>query len=176
MVAPPPRPSFTAPPMPPGLSTPTRREWRRVVAELTDLELPFPPPEVLAGYCKVLVRQHQVAAALEKEPVGSPAWRRLISAETELSKQIAAFCAEYLAPAAPVVVGAGYIVAEHNPFDPDSGPAPWPPPGMSLESAAMQERWGPPLFWRGRKLKNAGAREDAAAVAAWGEFERRGDG
>ena len=35
----------------------------------------------------------------------------------------------------------------------------------------MQERWGPPLFWRGRKLKNAGAREDAAAVAAWAAFE-----
>lgn len=41
----------------------------------------------------------------------------------------------------------------------------------SPEYAAMEARWGPPFFWRGYKLKTAGARDDAAAVAAWAEFD-----
>jgi hypothetical protein len=43
-------------------------------------------------------------------------------------------------------------------------------------SAAMVARWGPPRFWRGRKLELLGARDDAPAVQAWAEFERRRDG
>jgi hypothetical protein len=49
-------------------------------------------------------------------------------------------------------------------------------PSMSPKYAAMVARWGPPRFWRGRRLELLGAREDAAAVAAWAEFQRRGDG
>lgn len=169
VVEPPPRPVYLPPAQPPGLGTPVRREWRRVIAELVDLELPMPPAAVLVGYCRTLVRQREVAAALENEPLGTPAWRRLMVTERELSRQIATFAAEYLTqPAAPV--NAGYAAAEHNPFDPDSGPAPWPPPGMSPEYAAMAARWGEPGFWRGHKLKN-GARDDARAVKAWAEFD-----
>jgi hypothetical protein len=127
VVAAPPRPSFTAPPMPPGLPTPVRREWRRVVAELVDGEHPMPAPAVLAGYCRVLVRQHDTAAALENAVIGSTQWRRLISAETEFSKQIATFCAEYFAakqPAAPAPVDAGHQgEGSYNPFGP---PETWP--------------------------------------------------
>ena len=168
----PPRLVFRPPTMPPGLPTPVRRQWRRVIAELAELELPMPPAAVLADYCRCLVRQHEVAAALEDASIGSTDWRRLITTETELAKRIEAFHATwFVVVAAPVEVDTGYAAAEHNPFDPDSGPAPWPPPGMSPEYAAMQDRWGPPQFWRGRKLKTMGARDDARAVKAWEEFD-----
>lgn len=75
----------------------------------------MPAPAVLAGYCRVLVRQHEVAAALEKEPAGTTAWRRLISTENELGTKIAEFCREYFTqPAAP---DAGYAdPGVRNPF------------------------------------------------------------
>lgn len=114
-IAAPPRPSFTPPARPPGLSTAVRREWRRTVAELVDLGLPFPPGVVLAGYCRTLVRQHEVGAALDLATPGTPEYRRLITTENELAKVIAAFHAEYLtvpAPAAPPVNAGGL----YNPF------------------------------------------------------------
>lgn len=104
-VAAPPRPSFTAPPMPPGLPTPVRRQWRAVVKDLVDRDLPMPAPAVLAGQARTLVRQLEVAAALDKEPIGTTTWRRLIATEVELAKVIAVFCREYYAePAEPVYV------------------------------------------------------------------------
>ncbi|GAB3242728.1 hypothetical protein [Mycolicibacterium hippocampi] len=44
------------------------------------------------------------------------------------------------------------------------------------EFAAMERRWGPPLFWRGRRMNLVGARTDEAAVQAWAEFERDRNG
>jgi hypothetical protein len=88
----------TPPPPPPGLPTAVRREWRGVVKELVEKNLPMPPPAVLADHCRTLVRQHQAGAALEHEPAGSTTWRRLVSAEGELAKRIAAFYAEYFDP------------------------------------------------------------------------------
>jgi hypothetical protein len=118
LVAAPPRPSFTPPSMPPGLPTAVRREWRKVIAELVDGEHPMPAAAVLASYCRVLIRQHDTAAALENAEIGSTTWRRLISAETEFSKQVAQFCAQYfteMPTPAPVVNGNG-AYDPTNPF------------------------------------------------------------
>jgi hypothetical protein len=38
--------------------------------------------------------------------------------------------------------------------------------------AAMTARYGPPRVWRGHRLKLVGARDDAAAMRAWAEFQR----
>jgi phage terminase small subunit len=133
LVPTPPRPVFTPPAMPPGLPTVVRREWRRVVKELVDADLPTPAPAVLAGHCRALARQREVAAALEDVEIGSTTWRRLITTEGELAKRIAAFCAEFLTPAAapavPAVVvdgygGGGQGGGRYNPFAP---PETWPP-------------------------------------------------
>jgi phage terminase small subunit len=159
-----------APTMPAGLPTAVSREWGRVIGELEDEGSPMPPAAFLAGYCRVLVWQHQIAVALEHEPAGSTNWRRLITTEDELSERIAEFHATYFPVAAPA---GDDTVSAYDPFDPDSGPAPWPPPGMSPECAAMYQRWGPPMFRRGRRLKNFGARGDARAVKAWADYESR---
>jgi hypothetical protein len=113
LVAPPGRPVFVPPPMPAGLPTAVRREWRRVVKELEDGGSPMPAPAVLADYCRTLVRQHQVAAALENEPAGTTTWRRLITTETELANRITEFCATFFAPAPDVDDDAD---GGHNPF------------------------------------------------------------
>jgi phage terminase small subunit len=102
----PPRPSGELPSMPAGLSTAVRREWRRVAADLAEGDCTvMPAADALASYCRTLVRQHEVAAALETEPAGTTTWRRLITTESDLAKRVAAFCSEYFVEPAPAVDG-----------------------------------------------------------------------
>jgi hypothetical protein len=165
--------SHVAPPtMPAGLPTAVRREWGRVIGELeVEGSAMMPPSAVLLGYCRVLVWQHQIAEVLEHEPAGSTTWRRLITTEDELSERIAEFHATYFPVPAPAVDDAD----EWNPFSGDPPPPGWSLRGMSPERAAMEQRWGPPGFWRGHKLKTwsetGPARYDARAVKAWAEFD-----
>jgi phage terminase small subunit len=164
--------SHVAPTMPAGLPTAVEREWARMVAELEVEGSPMPPSEVLAGYCRTLVWQHGIAEALEDVEIGSTQWRRLITTEDELSERIAEFHATYFPVAAPA---GDYTVAEYQPFSGDPRPPGWTLPGTPPEYAAMEQRWGPPRFWRGHKLQTWGARDDARAVKAWAEFDPKYD-
>lgn len=118
VVPPPPPPVFTPPPIPRGLPAPVRRQFLRVVAELQSRELPMPSSDVLVGHARTLVRQQEVAAALDAEPAGTIAWRRLIITESGLSKRVGEFCREYFADAQTVAIATHNATATApNPFD-----------------------------------------------------------
>jgi hypothetical protein len=195
--------------MPAGLPTPVRREWRRVVAELAERDpgSPMPAADVLADYCRTLVRQRELATVLENAEPGTVQWSRLSKTEEQQARRIAKFCSRYFA-AAPVDAPAPPDDYDHpfGPADPVQWRAKWkairrrqnphlryddgdgdgvivaifagedkPESLASPECAAMVDRWGPPLWWRGRRLQLLGARDDAKAIEAWAEFERSVD-
>jgi phage terminase small subunit len=121
LVEPPERSVFTPPRMPRGLPAPVGGQWRRVLGELADRELPMPPADVLVAHCRALVREHDTATALDAEPIGTTTWSRLIRAEGELSKRIAAFYREHFSEP-----DTGYYADDG--YDPAS-PFAWAGPG-----------------------------------------------
>jgi phage terminase small subunit len=121
------KPSRPSPPrMPSGLPTATRREWRRVIAELAERDpgSAMPAADVLADYCRTLVRQREVAVALENALPGTVQWSRLSRTEENQAKRIAKFCSRYFAEA-PAPEDNGDPGGEYNPF---AQPPPWAKP------------------------------------------------